>query len=432
MSIIRRLSGTAAGAVAQLALGLAASIIAARYLGPQGRGELAALLLLPQTLQAFVLLGMSYAITYFTAQQPAQAGRWLGTATLAVLITSLAVAIPLHYLTPYLLNQHTPTIIHTAQSTGWLLCLIIAVSGLGLSTFLGLKHYTAYNLLRLLPTIAYLASILTLIIHPSATSTIWVYLLILTVIITPIQFIACWPFRPFTPSLPLLTRMAPYAGWSLAVMVPQILAQRLDQFAVLHQLPSAQLGYYSVALGMGQMLMALQTSAGAILLPYLADGDLAHTAKHALFARLLRLTIALSAVMVAGALLILPTLLPLMFGTSFTPAILPAMVLVVGAGITGLNVALSDGFRGLGWARLPLWAEVGGLFTKVLLLAYCWHSLTLMQAALIGLIAPTLMLVFNLALFHTRVTPLGHSWLMGFVQDAHSLVQTFAHHLRKR
>lgn len=422
MSLLRRISGTAAGAAGQIVLGLVASILAARLLGPHGRGELAALLLIPQTLQSFAMLGMPQALAYFTAQQPQKAGQWLGAASYAVVAACLVLALPVTALTPLILHAYRPTLVTTAMATGAVLTLLLAVTGLGVNTFMGLKKYLHFNLFRLAPSVLYLLAVLALFVWPSAPRLVLVYTALCALILVPLQLKIFKHFPPTTPSLPLLRAMAPYALWSLAVVVPQILTQRLDQFAVLARLSSTQLGLYSIALGMGQMLMSLQTTAGAILIPYLADTTLhAHHKPH-LFARLFRLTLMLSFLMVAGALVVLPILLPLMFGRAFATAIPPAMLLVAGAGVMGINGAMADGFRGLGWARLPFWTEAFGLLAKTTLLALFWGHLTLMNAAAIGLATPLLVLAANLVLFHTRVAKLNGAFVQGFTQDLSPLL----------
>ena len=61
-------------------LGLVTGILAARLLGPVGRGELAAIQTWPSVMATIAMLGLPEAVVYFSAKEREQSGRYLGSA----------------------------------------------------------------------------------------------------------------------------------------------------------------------------------------------------------------------------------------------------------------------------------------------------------------------------------------------------------------
>src|SRR5262249_7527382 len=61
--------GTAVAQLAILVFGVASGVVSARLLGPQGRGELAAITLWPMAFVFFTSLGLNQAIVFHTGKQ---------------------------------------------------------------------------------------------------------------------------------------------------------------------------------------------------------------------------------------------------------------------------------------------------------------------------------------------------------------------------
>jgi O-antigen/teichoic acid export membrane protein len=64
-------------------LGMMSGVLAARLLGPHGRGELAAIQTWPGVIGTLAMLGMPEAIVYYSARDERGAGRYLGSAVIA-------------------------------------------------------------------------------------------------------------------------------------------------------------------------------------------------------------------------------------------------------------------------------------------------------------------------------------------------------------
>ncbi len=422
--MLKHIGMTLAGFGGQLLLSLASGILAARLLGPDMRGELAALLLLPLTLQFVALAGLPHAQTVLVSQRPNQASTITGTTMLLALLPCLVtVAFGLAAI-PWLLEgtglQH-----HAA----WLLiCLLplFTLYSMPFNTALGLKHYGVYNIYRVGISAVYLAAVLLALWRPEATVIGWGYVGLMALFGLPLAYFIChryihWPLRV---DRSLISPLYHFAKPTFFSQLPQILGQRFDQFVVLAVLNTTALGYYTIALAVGQMFTSLQQSVGTLLIPYLAGST--HDGRNPvlLFGSALRVLTALSAmgVMVLGVLL--PWLLPLLFGQAFAPAVPVATLLLAAGALMGLHTAFMDGFRGLGLPQLPLKSEWFALLCKALVIAVgvLWLGQpTLIEIALLACLSTLPALVYDGLLYHRHVEPLGLQWLLRARGDAYAI-----------
>src|SRR6266851_3508043 len=69
-------------------LALVTGVLAARLLGPQGRGELVAIQTWPTLIGTLALLGTGESLVYYTAQEPELAGSCLSSAITLSLLSS--------------------------------------------------------------------------------------------------------------------------------------------------------------------------------------------------------------------------------------------------------------------------------------------------------------------------------------------------------
>src|SRR5437868_7402069 len=95
--VIRDFAGTAGTNVSIAVLSSVAGILAARLLGPEGRGELAAAIVWAGMIGVFASTGLPQALTYFAAQEPGAIGRIFYT-TLAIWACQSAISLALGWL----------------------------------------------------------------------------------------------------------------------------------------------------------------------------------------------------------------------------------------------------------------------------------------------------------------------------------------------
>src|ERR1700674_62581 len=91
-SAAQRISGTFLATVVVYAIAALTGPLAARLLGPEGRGTLAAIQLWPGALVTVAMMGLPEALVYFGAREPGRAGEWLFTAELIALSAACVTA----------------------------------------------------------------------------------------------------------------------------------------------------------------------------------------------------------------------------------------------------------------------------------------------------------------------------------------------------
>ncbi len=141
-------------------LALITGSLVARMLGPEGRGELAAI----QTWAAFIALlatlGLPDAVVYFTGRSPARSATYLTSAVGLMLLSSVPFAIAGYFLMPILLKAQPPVVVTTAQWYLVAFVLLMATSGMLLHPFRGLNDFVVWNLLRIFAVVAWLGVVL--------------------------------------------------------------------------------------------------------------------------------------------------------------------------------------------------------------------------------------------------------------------------------
>jgi|GEM_PF-5294227 O-antigen/teichoic acid export membrane protein len=115
-------------------------------------------------------------------------------------------------------------------------------------------------------------------------------------------------------------------GWMAGVM--NFGVRRIDFWFVEYHRSIEQLGYYALAASLVEIIISLVLPATSVLSPYLTN---ANTEKReALLGRFSRITIAMMSVIIIIALPLINPMLPFLYGTEFTGAVLPLQILCVG------------------------------------------------------------------------------------------------------
>jgi O-antigen/teichoic acid export membrane protein len=338
-------------------------ILVARLLNPAGRGELAAILNWPTLLGMLTTLGMTEALVYFPARERTRAGRYLGTSLVLAMSASVVLVVVGWLVMPILLAAQDPSVVSGAR---WYLLQVpvAAVIGLVISPLRGIGDVRAWNVLRSAPTLIWLATLTVFALRggrPEPT----------TVAISFVGARACLAplaalfvrhrlrqqLRPDPSLAPALVRFG--LPCALATL-PTTLNVRLDQLLIAAFLPPGDLGLYAVAVSWSTLSSPVMAAFGNVLFPRVAE----HTdpeAGAALAARGVRTAVVLSTVLTAGALVITPFGLPLLFGHRFDVAVPTALVLTVAGAAFGVSSVQQEVLRGLGRPSAVLWSQLAGL-----------------------------------------------------------------------
>lgn len=388
-------------------LGLLTGVLAARLLGPLGRGELAAIQTWPSFIATVATLGLADALVFFSAREPDRAGRYMGSAMALALLSSLPFMAVGYLAMPLFLSAQSSEVVAAAR---WYLLLvpIFALVGMPYHPLQGRNDLAVWNALRITPNIGWLGVLIVawLLGRKQPGFVAVSYLATLAMLFFPVIYTVSRRVPgPFWPDFSKGGHMLRYGLPSMLSSVPQMLNLRLDQMLMAALLPAQTLGLYVVAVAWSSVVQPLLSALGAVLFPRVAS-EQTPSQQSRIFAQGSRLGALLSFMIALVVMVFTPLAVPLFFGAEFTAAIPAALVLVVAGGVTGLNLVMEEGLRGLGHPTSVMWAEFGGLAVTAISLLILLRPLEIMGAAVASLLGYSAV-TFFLLVRARRLT--GHS-----------------------
>lgn len=395
-----------------LCLNLGTGLLTARFLGPEGRGEFAAMLLWPQFLASLLTLGLPQAITFDMVRHPADQRGIVGVTLLLSLGLGLlamalgAVVIPIwvgHY------DAGVLAMAQAAMALAPVILIVWAVNGclqahglftlynrnLYLQPALALAGMSILALLdRITPFTAVLATVLAAL-PVLAVNLVWLYRIQRPRLVEPIRNGA---------------RLLRYGLRSCGIQLLNALSQQFDSIYVLGVLNPAAVGLYVVARSAAKPTMLFATSMNAVLFPKasaLSSGEAVDLA--ALAARVgivAAVTIALPLATV-GTLLI-----GLLYGQEFLGAARPFQILVAEGAITAITLTLAQAFMTVGRPGVVTVLQLTSFLAGALLLVVLVPSYGILGAATALLSAAVIRLTSTLICFPAILgTPIPRLWL---------------------
>lgn len=356
---VRPFASTAFANAALAAIGLLTGTMAARLLGAEGRGELAAAQAWPLFLATLGSFGLTEAIAYFAAQSPSRARAALATGLLlAVPFTLVAVAAGL-WLLPRVLRGQAMEVQQIAM-----LCLalvpLLTLSVAPSQALRGVGRFRAWNVLRLITPLAWLAALMAVQGTSRANvPTLARAFIAATGLGACVSHVYAWRILsgPAALNRHLVRPMLAYSTPTMMAAMPQWLNLRLDQLIMIVVLDARSLGLYVVAMAWSTAVHPLATVIAHGAVPALARAQDGHRKARLVYRAGAVVAIATSVVVLAAT----PVMLPLIFGAEFQSALPAALVLVIASGIASLNSVGAECLRGLGRPRAVLRAECVGL-----------------------------------------------------------------------
>lgn len=375
MTIAARISSAWLGAFcshgANLAIGMATGILAARLLLPEGRGVLAAIMFWPGLFWSIGLLSFGDAVAYRISRaddrdQPAvtATSAWLAL-VLAAPIAGAAAA-----LLPSLLGQDRVEFWLVAQLFALTIIPLRSLAFTALGIDQGRLLFKPYNSLRMLPPSLYLCGLLLVwgcgVVSLEAVLTASALGMCALAIVQVLRHRRELRARPVaSEARHLLSLNFRFHNTNLAFL----LGTHLDRLILMLFWDNMAIGLYVVALRWASAgLNTVTASFSSVIFPYLS-AEASPDRQRALLARGLRYACLLLVVGTAGLILITPWLLPLLFGGEFADAVPVALVLLIAFLPLALRRIIIRSLRGFGEARPGTVAEVTGI---VAFLASAW------------------------------------------------------------
>lgn len=328
---------------------LISGIIVARALGPEGRGVLAYLWLIPLVLCLLGGIGMPQASTFYVARE---AGNAAAVVRISVRITIVLAAILVLAYGAGLLAFAGPDAKFTTADGLLSMGLIPAFLGvnLGVAVLLGMRRYGSFNIARIAPPFLYAAGAAVLFVLDEATLTV-----VLAVSVTSwlagalFTWILVRRDLPATGKPPVVTdgEMLRYGLRGVIGSVSPIDDVRMDQLFVGALLDARALGLYVAAVAFANLPRFVARSIGSVAFPRIASAG-SEPDSWALAIRTARIGVTVVAAVVAVLLIAVPFLIPLLFGEEFRDAVSLALILVVAGFFLSMHRLLTELARGLG------------------------------------------------------------------------------------
>jgi O-antigen/teichoic acid export membrane protein len=346
-------------------MGVVTGILAARLLGPEGRGELAVIIFLPMILVTIGELELPRSVAYEASQPGEYPGRLIATSFwLAVLLGSIQAIFLAAILPLYLPSDK----MHLLPSARWFMLYLPAayVTATLMGSDQGRGRFGRFSFLMALPGALYMFAILAAWGTGKASPSIFAWGLLISTLLTAAVRIGmdarANPFaRPDRQlARKLLTRgvrfyLPAFAGFVLS---------RADMFIVVRIAPTEAVGLYAVAqavaLGqIGAVLPFVQVGFAAVAQEEEREGALSVLAHHFRLAQLAAVAMGLFAAALT------PWAVHTLFGSKFSAAVTPAFLLIGSTALWGMSQVLDQGLRAAGHPRIGVVSNLAGLALMV-------------------------------------------------------------------
>lgn len=372
-SLIRRLLGVAgairgvaasssgalvAANAAATAMGVVSGVVTSRVLMPELRGDLAVLTIWPAMIAMVADVGISESTTVRIAREPAQAARTMGAGIALALVASALGVVVGYVALPYLLKDAQAHLLPAGRA--YLAFIPVSLlSSVVIGGLLGLQRFRQVAALRVLVSLSYVVAALVLVAlrisTPGAFAT-------LTVLSTTAPLLAggvpLWRRIRHLQRRPLgvgehLGMGARLQGMRLAEKMAAVEDRPLASLA----LAQAEIGQYQIPSTLavaGQTIALAKTQWLFSKLPSVGQREQADLVVAA-YAR----ACALTSLLAACCIPLLPVVIPLLYGTAFGPAVAPAIVVMLVAPLEAAGSVLRGAARSKLRVRDVSMAEVG-------------------------------------------------------------------------
>ena len=371
----RSLSPARRAMLGTLAIGLTiqgiimiSGVLAARILGPEGRGDLALYVLIAAIFVELGGLGLPTAMTYQIAKDPGDA-RAIVRALAPTIGGQVALLFVIQTALMVILFAGSHDHVFAAAVVSLALVPSLLVQRYSLAMLQGQQRFTWFNILRIAQPAFYSATMIALFIAGQRN------LLAITVaFVMSNLLIGTWALVVALRGLPVNRGTRPSVRPMLRFGVKGMLGAsnpvetfNLDQAIVGLALSPAALGLYVVGVAFTNLPGFVAKSVGIVAYPQVASQPSPIAARRAVW-RYFWFNFALGLVVIVILEILSGWLVPLFFGHQFQGAVPITRILLVSALFLAARRVLSDALRGAGFPGLGSVAEISTWFVLVPLL----------------------------------------------------------------
>jgi len=391
-----RYAGTLGAQTLTAGLGVITGVLAPRLLGPRGSGELAAVTLWPITLAFLGSFGMERATVFFAAKHRDNVSSVASSCLAWVTAQSFAVMLVGCLVVPLALRGHGPSLVRLGLV--FLLCVpLTQAANLNAALFLGHLRTGWYNLSRSIAPACYALGVTSLFLLklPSVSGVLHAQLAGYAVAAFVATRIVLAKLRPSWSWSPGTARgMLSYGLKTHAGQITSFLNQKLAQLLISLLLPASDLGIYLRAVAFADGLLIIPRTIGWVTLASASSSEGLEARRWT--RRSLLLTAGWLVPAAVALWFLSPIAVPALFGSAFTPSILPLRILILGSCAMGLSTVLYEAARSANRPEIPWYAELVGFGVTVLLLALLLKPYGIIGAAMASTVAYTATLIFML------------------------------------
>jgi O-antigen/teichoic acid export membrane protein len=374
MSLKRSISLNFISQVINLVTGIGTSILLARVLGPEGRGDYILVLTTAGFLVQFFSLGIDSSLTHYVASKKIGLERLLSSVLLFVVGILVAVIVGV-----LLLSASTITFLTPSQDSAYYIALILLVVFMFLNSFYaailsGAKVFRTVILISSVTQVLVFLASLFFFLNYRMDKDLAVTILYTTASVYFLMFL-CYNYfyfrsikaRPswnFMTSAELKAFFA-YSAISFLCSVFQYLSYRMDFWVVNYYWDAGDLGVYSLGASLSQLLWLLPQSIATIMFPMSSYYD--REELRSITERLTRISLFVTFVLVIPLLLLAPYFIPLLFGKEFSDSVFYFQVFLLGIFPFVLIKIFAAVFAGIGKVKYNLSATLAGFFSGAII-----------------------------------------------------------------
>jgi len=345
---MRKSAGTYLARVASSIAGLLSTVMVARYLGPQGRGDFSTALAISSIGMQLAQMGWVVSNTWLSARdhsqlRPLLANSWVMSLSVGGIFSALVLFV----------SHMFPVWVPIQGALLWVTLAWVPIGTLYMlaqSLLLGVQKIAVYNWIELgNKFLALVLMAVALIELRMGTASAFFAALVALIVGTMamhaviLQKVDGWPL----PSWPLFRTNLAHGMKSYALLFFNLLIMRADLLLVRSMMGAKDAGWYGVATGIAEYAVLLPTVMATILLPKLTamqsiSERIQWTKRACWFCAL----VTAPTFLVGGILT--PWLLPLIFGREFLPSVIPFLILLPGMFFFGMEINAAQFLQSIG------------------------------------------------------------------------------------
>jgi len=407
---VRETTVTFTSGVLNLVVGIGASVILARVLGPEGRGIYALAALLPSLIVTFGNLGIGPATVYYVARGEFRREEILGTnVLLSVGIGGIGVLAGL-IVVLFFREKVFPDV-----APGYLLLALVLVPVEVFFSYvryvlLGAQRIKEFNYVQIAQSVLFLGFVALALLGLKAGVTgailagLFTWLIVDALVFHLARRVAGGV--DFKPNISYMKRATTYGIQAHLANILGFLNYRVDMFLVNGFLGPAAVGLYAVGVGLVEKLWMVSHAASTVLFPRVAAEKEEDRRKEftPLVARTVLWTTALGALLLA---LLSRWIVLLLYSEAFLPAVGALQSLLVGIVALSAWRVLANDIAGRGFPGLNIYTGLAAVATNIVLNLLWIPRYGIVGAAWASTVSYTVSFLGGL-FFYCRLS--GNSW----------------------